>query len=432
MERYRQIVELSEDCIKELDLDGVVVAINDNGLRLFNADDPAVMVGRRWKDLWPEAVQALVEQALQDAARGTASQFEASGFDARGAFRDWRVRVGGLRDAEGRVIGLLAVSSDVTARNAAFAAAEALKDALDAKVSEAGARLSAAANREAALRETLALSESRLMATHRAYQELEVRHFEASQGRDLALAAQRATAMIAEQAQKGEAVGQLLAGVVHDLNNFLQSATTAIDVVVASNELSAGNMRLLEVAEAALEQGAAMSQRLVGFARKHPYRPESVELAELVEAMHPLLRQAVDSKARLSVDTRGSSCCAMVDRNTLERALLNLVVNARDACAPEDVIHITTGRRTVLDTVEEKGRVPGHYVTLTVSDTGRGMSEDVIARVFEVYFTTKPDGEGSGLGLPQVHSAVRQAGGFITIESSPGKGSSFELALPRV
>ncbi len=431
MDRYRQIVELSEDCIKELDLNGVVLAINSNGLKLFNAPDPGVMVGRAWKDLWPEAAQPVVQQALQDAAEGAITQFEASGFDARGVFRDWRVRIGPLRD-NGQVVGLLAVSSDVTARNAAIAAADALRAALDAKVDEAGTRLTAAATREAGLVEELAKSESRLLATHRAYQELEVRHYHAAESRDLALAAQQASALIAEHAQKGEAVGQMLAGVVHDLNNFLQSATTAIDVVVASNELSPGNMRLLEVAEAALEQGAAMSQRLVGFARKHPYRPESVALSELVEAMHPLLRQAVDSRAMLSVDTCAASCCAMVDRNTLERALLNLVVNARDACGPDDTIRVTTGQRTVVEGTGEKGRVPGHYVTLTVSDTGMGMSEEVIARVFEVYFTTKADGEGSGLGLPQVHSAVRQAGGFITIVSSPGNGSSFELALPQV
>lgn len=431
MDRYRQIVDLSEDCIKELDLEGVVVAINDNGLKLFRAAQPDDMLGRNWTAMWPPLAQPLVEQALAAALRGGKVEFEASALDGKGMLRDWRVRVGALRDG-GSIIGVLAVSSDVTARNAALAAADVLGAAFDAKADEAGALLASAASREASLVETLRKSQSRLLATNLAYQELEVRHFQVTQGRDFAVAAQRAAEMIAEHAQKGEAVGQLLAGVVHDLNNFLQSATAAIDVVMASGELSPKNVNLLTIAEAALEQGAEMSQRLIGFARQHPYRPEPVELAALVTKMEPLLEQAVGSGIALIVEPSDPACCAMVDRNTLERALLNLVVNARDACVPGDSIRVTTGRLTVAEGGSSSARVPGDYVTLTVSDTGCGMSNEVLSRVFEVYFTTKPPGEGSGLGLPQVHSAVRQAGGFVTITSSPGAGATFELALPRV
>jgi PAS domain S-box-containing protein len=431
MDRYRQIVELSEDCVKELDLAGTVVAINDNGLKLFRAQQPSDMLGRKWKALWPLATQSLVEHALSAALRGEKAGFEASALDGQGMLRDWRVRVGPLRD-DGRIIGVLAVSSDVTARNAALAAADVLGAGFDAKADEAGALLANAATREATLINTLRESQSRLLATNLAYQELEVRHFQVSQGRDFAVAAQRAAELIAEHAQKGEAVGQLLAGVVHDLNNFLHSATTAIDLVMASGELGPKNTGLLTVAEAALEQGAEMSQRLIGFARQHPYRPEAVELAAMVTKMEPLLHQAVGQGIELVVDPGDSTCCAMVDRNTLERALLNLVVNARDACTSGDTIRVTTGHRVVPGDDSSTARVPGSYLTLCVSDTGCGMSEEVMARVFEVYFTTKPPGEGSGLGLPQVHSAVRQAGGFVTITSAPGEGATFELALPRV
>jgi len=431
MDRYRQIVELSEDCIKELDLAGVIVAINDNGLRLFRVSQPSDLLGRTWKELWPAAAQPIVEQALQAARRGEKASFEAAAVDGQGMLRDWRVRVSALRD-DGRITGLLAVSSDVTARNAALAAADVLGAAFDAKADEAGTLLANAATREASLIHTLRESQSRLLATHLAYQELEVRHFQVTQGRDLAVAAQRAAELIAEHAQKGEAVGQLLAGVVHDLNNFLQSATTAIDLVMASGELTPRNTQLLNVAEAALEQGAEMSQRLIGFARQHPYRPEAVELAALVTTMKPLLQQAVGGSVALIVEPSHPACCAMVDRNTLERALLNLVLNARDACVPGDCIRVTTGELTVPEGRSAGTRVPGRYVTLTVSDTGSGMTQEVMSRVFEVYFTTKPPGEGSGLGLPQVHSAVRQAGGFVTITSSPGEGATFELALPRV
>lgn len=431
MDRYRQIVDLSEDCIKELDVEGVILAVNENGLRLFRAADRSDMVGKVWMELWTPEARHQVRAAFNAALRGERAGFEASTEDGQGMLRDWRVRVSPLRD-DGRIIGVLAVSSDVTARNAALAAADVLGAAFDAKANEAGEMLASAATREADLIDTLRESQSRLLATNLAYQELEVRHFQVSQGRDFAVAAQRAAELIAEHAQKGEAVGQLLAGVVHDLNNFLQSATSAIDLVVASGELGPRNTHLLTVAEAALEQGAEMSQRLIGFARQHPYRPESVELAAMVTKMAPLLHQAVGGTIELIVDPGDKNCCAMVDRNTLERALLNLVVNARDACVAGDCIRVTTGSLTVPQEAGNSTRVPGSYLTLCVSDTGSGMSEEVLSRVFEVYFTTKPPGEGSGLGLPQVHSAVRQAGGFVTITSAPGEGATFELALPRV
>ncbi|MBT2767296.1 PAS domain-containing protein [Stenotrophomonas sp. ISL-67] len=431
MDRYQQIVELSDTCIKELDLDGVIVDINDSGLKLLGATHPSQVMGKVWRDFWPVETRPVVEKALAEAVANGRAQFEALGMDFHGSMRDWRVKIGALQ-VSGQVVGLIAVSSDVTARNAALAAAGVLGASFDAKIEAVDAQLAHAARREAGLINDLRSSHSRLVATNMAYQELEVRHFAAARNLDFALAARRAAEVIAEHAQKGEAVGQLLAGVVHDLNNFLQSATTAIDLVLASDELGARNTDLLTVAESALEQGAEMSQRLVGFARQHPYHPESVELAALVQTMRPLLVHAVDSRAQLEIDTCDSGCCAMVDRNTLERALLNLVVNARDACTPKDVIRITTGQRTVPPGPDGGARVPGEYVTLTVTDTGAGMAPDVLARVFEVYFTTKPPGEGSGLGLPQVHSAVRQAGGFVEIISSPGEGARFELALPRV
>lgn len=431
MDRYRQMVELSDDCIKEIDLEGVVTAINENGLKLFAASQPSQMVGRVWADLWPEDVRPLVHQALTTAAQGEKVIFEASGFDGQGVLRDWRVRVSALRDGK-KIVGVLAVSSDVTARNAALAAAKVLRSTLDANADLAGAKLAEAASREADLRDTLRSSESRLLATNKAYQELEVRHYQVTEGRNFAIAAQRAAEALAEQAQKGEAVGQLLAGTVHDLNNLLQSATTGVELVLASGELGEGGTRYLHMVDTALQQGVEMTRRLVGFARAHPYLPESVDLAALIEKMSPLLRQAVGSAAELVVDTRDSSCCALVDRNTLERALLNLVVNARDACVDGGTIRVKTGSMHVTDEDSNVSRAAGDYVTLSVADTGIGMDEETLSRMFEVYFTTKAVGKGSGLGLPQVHSAVRQAGGFITITSAPGEGACFELALPQV
>lgn len=431
MDHSRQIVELLDDCIQELSLDGTVVTANASARSLLSASSLSEIAGSVWRDLLPLPIRGLAEAAINSARDGISSAFEAKISPLGDDLKTWRFKVSPLIEGS-RVSGLLAVATDITARIAAYTAADVLHDAFRTKAEEARVKLAAAAQREADLLDHVRLSESQLLATNLAYQQLEVKHYEVSQERVLAMAAQEAAETIAEQAQKGEAVGQLLAGVVHDLNNFLNSATTAIDLVMISGELSPKNTRLLNVADSALQQGAEMSQRLVGFARKHPYRPESVDLVELIEAMDPLLKQAVGTKARLELDTCQSGCCAMVDRNTLERALLNLVINARDACKQGDSIRVKTGSLHVSPDESSPSKVAGDYVTLTVEDTGAGMSPEVVARVFEVYFTTKPVGEGSGLGLPQVHSAVRQAGGFVTVSSTVGQGACFELALPKV
>lgn len=431
MDRYQQLLALSGDCVKEIALDGTVAAVNDHGLMLLRAPARTAVVGHPWVDLWPMPGRALVAAAVDAAARGERTDFEASSPDFDGEPRDWRVRVCPLFD-DGVQTGILAVSTDITARNRAVSAATFLQTALDARIEDTDQQMAATSQRLAGLVESLETTESRLLATNKAYQQLEVMHHEAATGRRFAMAAQQAAEMIAAQAQKGEAVGQLLAGVVHDLNNCLQAAVSAMDMIAASGELGERSARYMASAEISLRQGTEMCRRLIGFAREYPYKPEAVDLSEMVDGMLPLLAQAVGTKAELIIETGEATCCAFVDRNTIERALLNLVINARDACEPGDRICIATGRTSVTRDASSGLRAAGDYLTLTVSDTGAGMSEDVLSRVFDVYFTTKPVGEGSGLGLPQVHSAVTQAGGFVTVTSNPGEGARFELALPLV
>lgn len=431
MDRYRQIVELSEDCIKEIDLDGFVTGVNGKGLKLLGAEHPSQVVSKLWRELWPVETRGIIDDALSSAKRGERVDFEALCPDFTGESKAWHVRVGPVVEA-GEVVSILAISSDITRRNSAFAAAHVLQDALDSKSRAAQEQVAAAERRASQLASELDATKSRLMSTNSAYQELEVQHFTAKQGLDFAVAAQHAALMIAEQAQKGEAIGQLLAGAVHDLNNVLQSATTAIDFILQRGVVSEFDATLLGVAERALQHGAVMTQRLLGFAREHPYQPESVHLADLVEDMRPLLEQAVGTSARLSIIPTQAGCCAMVDRHTLERALMNLVINARDASELGGRIQIETGDTVVSPSEETIGKIPGGYVTLVVSDDGAGMSEEVQSRIFEVYFTTKEAGKGSGLGLAQVYAAVRQAGGFVEVNSAPGAGARIMLAFPKV
>lgn len=431
MDRYRQIVELSEDCIKEINLDGIVTGVNGKGLKLLGAQHPSQVVSRLWRDLWPVESRGLVDEAVSSALKGERVEFEALCPDFTGESKVWFVRVGPVFEA-GEVVSILAISSDVTKRNSAFAAAQVLQYALDAKSRAAQEQVAAAERRVSQLASELDATQSRLMSTNSAYQQLEVQHFKVVQGLDFAVAAQHAALMLAEQAQKGEAIGQLMAGAVHDLNNVLHSATTAIDLVLQRGMVSESDSILLGVAERALQHGAVMTQRLVGFAREHPYQPESVHLAHLVEDLRPLLEQAIGSSATLDIELCKAGCCAMVDRHTLERALMNLVINARDASAPGGKIRIETGETAVSISEERMGKVPGSYVTLVVSDEGEGMSEEVQSRIFEVYFTTKEAGKGSGLGMAQVYAAVRQAGGFVEVKSAPGAGARITLAFPKV
>lgn len=431
MDRYHQLLALTGECVKEIDLNGVVTAVNANGLMLLQARNSSDVIGRAWTELWPASARALVENAIASALRGERTDFEAACPDFAGEPREWRVRVCPLYEQDQRV-GVLAVSTDVTARNRAVRAAEVLQASSSMRAEMPAPAIAIALCGDAGREPAQASTESQLQVSTAAYRQLQAMHEEAAMGHRFALAAQQAAELIATQAQKGEAVGQLLAGVVHDLNNSLQTAVSALDLVLASGELGGKALGYMKVAEKSLQQGTDMCQRLIGFAREYPYRPEAVDLSELVNGMTPLLAQAVGTKARLTVEANDSACCARVDRNTIERALLNLVINARDACGPDDTVTVTTGHRCVSREDATLSRAAGDYLTLTVADTGMGMSEDVLAHVFDVYFTTKPLGEGSGLGLPQVHSAVTQAGGFVTVTSVVGQGACFELALPRV
>ena len=431
MDRYQQLLALSGECVKEIDLNGLVTSVNANGLVLLQARSRADVIGRPWAELWPDPARHLVENAVASALRGERSDFEAACPDFAGEPREWRVRVCPLFERD-EMVGVLAVSTDVTARNRAVRAAEVLQASSPLRAGMTGPASAIAPGGDAGREPTQASTESQLLASTAAYRQLEAMHEEAAVGHRFALAAQQAAELIATQAQKGEAVGQLLAGVVHDLNNSLQAAVSALDLVLAGNELGAKGLGYMRIAEKSLQQGTDMCQRLIGFAREYPYRPEAVDLSELVGEMTPLLAQAVGAKARLTVEANDAACCARVDRNTIERALLNLVINARDACGPDDRVIVTTGHRCVSAEDATTARAEGDYLTLTVADTGMGMSEEVLAHVFDVYFTTKPLGEGSGLGLPQVHSAVTQAGGFVSVTSAVGQGTTFELALPRV
>ncbi|MBL6082770.1 response regulator [Belnapia sp. T18] len=234
------------------------------------------------------------------------------------------------------------------------------------------------------------------------------------------------------QAQKMEALGQLVGGVAHDFNNLLT-------VVLGSHALLDRDLpkdgrarRLAAAARHAAERAAGLTHRLLAFARRQALEARPVDANRLVEGMAELLHRTLGSGIALQTVLAADLGRTRADPNQLESAILNLTVNARDAMPGGGRLTIETANARV-DAgypMEKNGPEPGEYVAIAVSDTGTGMDRETLARVFEPFFTTKEPGRGTGLGLSQVHGFVRQSGGHTTIYSEPGQGTTVRLYLP--
>jgi two-component system, cell cycle sensor histidine kinase and response regulator CckA len=232
------------------------------------------------------------------------------------------------------------------------------------------------------------------------------------------------------QAQKMEAVGQLTGGIAHDFNNLLTVIIGNAEVLTQELGRHPVLKNTAELVLAAAERGAELTQRLLTFGRRQTLRPEPIDLNGAVRSMLDLLRRTIGEQIALTVNLANDLPSAFVDRSLLETALLNLVINARDAMPRGGTLSIST-RAVKFARHAEVGLEPGHYSEIAVTDTGFGMSTDVKQRAFEPFFTTKPVGKGSGLGLAMVYGFAKQSGGHVLIESEPGRGTSIRVALPQ-
>ena len=237
------------------------------------------------------------------------------------------------------------------------------------------------------------------------------------------------------QLQKMEAIGQLTGGVAHDFNNLLQSILGSVELLQRPGGLSdpARASRLLETAQRAGERGAALTLRLLAFARRQPLAPQVVDVNKLVGAMSDLLHRTLGETIDVETVSAAGLWRTNVDPNQLENAILNLAVNARDAMPRGGKLTIETGNTWLDDeyAATHAEVTPGQYVMVAISDSGEGMSEEALARAFEPFFTTKPEGRGTGLGLAQVHGFVKQSGGHIKLYSELGTGTTVKIYLPR-
>jgi signal transduction histidine kinase len=242
---------------------------------------------------------------------------------------------------------------------------------------------------------------------------------------------ERTEAML-RQSQKMEAIGQLTGGVAHDFNNLLMVIQGNLEALQRRQEPRPEEEKYIVRALRSVQQGSTLTSQLLAFARQQPLQPVAFDINERVRTLADLLPATISANMELRLELTGDLWPVRADPNHLENALLNLVINARDAMPHGGQLSMRT-KNVALDedAAERLGALPGEYVTVSVSDTGVGMSDEVREVAFEPFFTTKPVGTGSGLGLSQIYGFVRQSNGYVTLDSVLGEGTTVTIYLHR-
>jgi len=234
------------------------------------------------------------------------------------------------------------------------------------------------------------------------------------------------------QSQKMEAIGQLTGGIAHDFNNLLMVIGGSLDMLDQRVTKEEKVTRYLAAARHAVERGATLNQQLLAFSRRQDLRAETLCIDDLIRTFANLLDRAVGEAVTVKIQDAPELWCCRTDAHQLETAILNLAINARDAMPQGGTLTLKTSvRKLSAQAAVVNGANAGDYVVVSVADTGVGMTPDVVDRVFEPFFTTKEVGKGTGLGLSQVYGFARQSGGFVTIESNPGTGTTVHIHLPQ-
>ncbi len=336
-----------------------------------------------------ESIQAAMRQSIET-GRDYVIEYRTVWRDGTTHWASINARV--VADREGVARRLVGVSADITDRRRSEVELRKLNETLEARVVERTAEL------RRAHAEVLAEIEQR----------------------------QRTEALL-RQSQKMEMIGQLTGGVAHDFNNLLMAVITNLDLLRKTIGDNPRTLRLIEGAQKGAERGAALTQRLLAFARRQELKVEARALPDLILGMTDLIDRSLGPAIDKSITLPDSVPPALVDVNQFELALLNLVVNARDAMPDGGVISIE------VDVTRPLGRVAlpeADYVRLIVTDTGHGMDRDTLAKATEPFFSTKEIGKGTGLGLSMIHGLASQLGGALLLSSEVGHGTRAELWLP--
>jgi PAS domain S-box-containing protein len=258
-------------------------------------------------------------------------------------------------------------------------------------------------------------------------------------GRDVTVEREQAEALHQaeeqlRQAQKMEAVGQLTGGLAHDFNNLLTGMMGNLELLqlrVARGRLDDLD-RLINAAEGAGRRAAALTQRLLAFSRRQTLDPKPTDVNRLIAGLEDMLRRTVGATTEIEIVGTAGLWTANIDAGQLENALLNLCINGRDAMPDGGKLTIEAANKRIDDrTGQERNLEPGQYISLCVTDTGTGMSPETIRRAFEPFYTTKPIGQGTGLGLSMIYGFARQSGGQVRVYSEVGQGTTMCIYLPR-
>jgi PAS domain S-box-containing protein len=228
------------------------------------------------------------------------------------------------------------------------------------------------------------------------------------------------------EAQKLDALGQLTGGVAHDFNNLLMVISGSVHTLRRSSGGDPKLQRAIAAIENATRRGAALTSQLLTFARRQSLNPEPINVGERIEAIRQVLDTGVGSAVRLAFEVPRDTWPVIIDIGEFETALVNLVINARDAMPSGGTITISARNRRVAE-----GPDIADFVAIGVSDTGLGIAPDILSKIFDPFFTTKPVGKGTGLGLSQVHGFAHQAGGTVMVDTELGKGTTMTILLPR-
>lgn len=314
-----------------------------------------------------------------------------------GQYRWFLSRAVPIRDDLGRVTQWFGTNTDITAQVAAEEALRELNDTLERRVAE----------RTRELAEINHLLHVEMSERERAEETL--RH-----------------------AQKMEAIGQLTGGLAHDFNNMLTGVLGGLDLI--QRRIASGRVndldRYVDAATSSANRAAALTHRLLAFARRQSLDPRPVDVNQLVQSMEDMLRRTMAEHIQFETRLQPETWLAYTDAHQLENALLNLVINARDAMSHGGRLTIQTGC-VQISSSQPDSLEPGDYVTLSVADNGSGMPAEVVTKAFDPFFTTKPIGQGTGLGLSMVYGFVKQTGGHVRIDSTLGEGTLITLFLPR-
>jgi PAS domain S-box-containing protein len=376
----------SRDSIKLIDLSGNVVLVNDAGLEAIEIDSFDAVRGRPWTALWPEEAAAQLNESITRAKCGQSSVLTVYRPAANGAPAWWHVSVRPLFDGAGAVAQILSQAHRLDGYPSPH-------EALSRRLADQKAAIVLLARQLEA--ESRRLSESRKQVS---------------------------------QSEKIKLLGQFVGGVVHDINNVLAVMMSACRLMRRSS-ISEETATILDHADLAIERGARLVRQLLDFSRSSSEDPEVVYLEQLLGQDAVLLGHLAGYGIDIRLDFPGDAWPVLVSPGKLQTVIFNLVANARDAMPDGGQLRLQLSNCYANE--RPLGLPPKDYVALTIRDTGKGMTPEVLARAGEPFFTTKERGRGTGLGLASAYDLADQCGGRISIDSALGKGAAVTLHLPR-